>query len=183
MRAIVGETEETGYLVRFGSRRLCSGKRILLDSEFDGGLSSSHVTHIRIAKDQDRKAAKGPIHYRYNERRRSAKRDPLICEDLPGCAEGFWQPFGKGSDSARPNSDRPRPRDRPRPGNSGESMRVLRVCDEGPLAIALAPVTPVRGRQYSRHPESKRIRFQNRNRTDARIRRRTLKQPFLNFRP
>ena len=116
MRAIVGEPEETRCLGRFGSRRLRSGKRILLDSELDGGLSSSNLIHIRIAKDQDRKGAKGHLHYRDNERRRPAKRDPLICEDLRGCAEGLWQAFGKGSGSARPNSDRPRPR----PGNSGE---------------------------------------------------------------
>ena len=83
-------------------------------SESDGSLSPSNLTHIRIAKDQDRKGAKGHFHYRYNERRRPAKRDPLICEDLRGCAEGFGQAFGKGSGSARPKSDRPRP------GNSGE---------------------------------------------------------------
>ncbi len=67
-----------------------------------------------------RKGAKGPLHYRDNERRRPAKRDPLICEDLPWCAEGFGQAFGKGSGSARPKSDRPRVRSRTRPGNSGE---------------------------------------------------------------
>ena len=96
--------EETRCLGRFGSRRLCSGKGVLLDSELDGGLSSSHVTHIRIAKDQERKGAKGHLHYRDNERRRPFKRDPLICEDLRGRAEGFGQPFGKGSGSARPNN-------------------------------------------------------------------------------
>ena len=67
-----------------------------------------------------RKAAKGHLHYRDNERRRPAKRDPLNCEDLRGCAEGFGQAFGKGSGSARPKSDRPRVRSRTRLGNSGE---------------------------------------------------------------
>ena len=37
-----------------------------------------------------RKAAKGHTHYRDNERRRPAERDPLNCEDLRGCAVGKW---------------------------------------------------------------------------------------------
>ncbi len=149
MRAIVGEMDKTRCPGRFGSCRLCSGKRILLDSELDGGLSPSHFTHIRIAKDQDRKGAKGHTHYRDNERRRPAKREPLICEDLRGCAEGL----GAGARTERV----PARRDR------------TAIA----LAIALAPVTPARGRQVSRHPELKRIPFQDHNRTGARIRRRT----------
>ena len=60
-------------------------------------------------------------------------------------------------------------------GRRSESERVPARRDRTAitLTLALAPITPVRGSQVSRHPELKRIRFQNRNGTDARIRWRT----------